>query len=96
MRCDSCKHWSDNAEEWEAKDIGFRQCMAVRERWVIQDEAPRWHPVGVDEHRGKFDHYQKIRRDTLAASRAYVQDGSEYRAELITGPDFFCALWAAR
>jgi hypothetical protein len=96
MRCDSCQHWADHADEWDAKEVGFRRCQAVRERWVIQDEAPKWSPVGVEEHRDKFDHYQKIRNDVLRAARAYVQDGSEYHAELITGPDFFCAFWTQR
>lgn len=91
MRCDKCKHWSDKSDEWEAKEVGFRQCMAVRERWVIQDEAsPRW--SGGDE---EWDTLVKARQLALAAARAYVQDGSEYHAELLTAPDFFCALYSA-
>ncbi len=90
MRCDQCKHW-DTEEiepEWDAEAIGFHKCRAMRERWRIQDEAS-----------GKLDYeskdYSKVRNDALKSARAYVQDGSQYMAELVTGPDFFCAFFAA-
>ena len=90
-RCDQCKHWkneSDN-QEWEALSAGFGECLGVRERWVIQDEASEGIPYdGKDE--GAFS---RSRREALKAARAYVQDGSQYRAELFTAPDFFCALY---
>jgi len=95
MRCDRCKFWSDKEVEigWEAEMIGFRECRAVRERWAIQDGAND----GVKFYPGDDDAGEaawiKKRNDALRASRAYVQDGSEYRAELVTGPDFFCALF---
>jgi hypothetical protein len=82
-RCDKCKHWaSQDGFDWEAHAVGFGWCKAVRERWVIADEAT------AERIDGKA-----ARQEALKASRAYVQDGSEYRAELITGPDFFCALF---
>ncbi len=90
MRCDECRHWATEEWlqwDWEANGIGFRQCMAVRERWKIQDAV-------CDQRSG--DEHIEMRKQALKATRAYVQDGSEYHAELITGPDFFCALWAAR
>ena len=90
MRCDTCKHWSGGSDEWEANDVGFRQCMAVRERWKIQDEArPRW-----SGGEAEYDSYIEARKKALAACRAYVQDGSQYRAEFMTAPDFFCALYS--
>lgn len=94
VRCDSCKHWKKDSdqEEWEAKSAGFGECEGVRERWVIQDEASE----GVewdDEEEGAF---VTKRREALKAARAYVQDGSQYHAELFTAPDFFCALYIAR
>ncbi len=90
MRCDQCKHW-ESSNEWEANDAGFRRCLAVRERWVIQDEALK--NVGYD---GPDGTYVTTRKNALIAARAYVQDGSEYRADLLTGPDFFCALFQVR
>jgi hypothetical protein len=85
-RCDKCRHWGvdDDGYDWEAKAVGFHICKAVRERWEITDEAS---PKRAEE-------FQQVRQDALRASRAYVQDGSEYVAQLITGPNFFCALFA--
>lgn len=89
MRCDQCKHWdSDKANEhWEAQGVGFGWCKGVRERWRIQDEVPRDQDLG--------DAWAAARVEHLKKSRAYVQDGSEYVAELFTAPDFFCALFTA-
>jgi hypothetical protein len=108
MRCDSCKHWqnaSDN-EEWEARHAGFGECKAVRERWRIMDEAsdasakPKgWAADDSDwdewgDSPPPADSFVGVRIAALKAARAYLQDGSEYRAELFTAPDFFCALYS--
>lgn len=82
MRCDQCRHWQGDEHEWEAERAGFRKCEAVRPRWIIMDEAGEKRVADVDQ-----------RVEALKASCAYVQDGSEYRADLFTGPDFFCALF---
>lgn len=100
MRCDECKHWfvddRPGYREWEAEAVGFGECKAVRERWVVQDEANdgvrSWETVGDEAE----EQWMAKRRDALRAARAYVQDGSEYRAELYTAPDFFCALFEAK
>lgn len=85
MRCDQCKHWKpDDTEDWAAEEIGFRLCTAVRPRWKIQDEASELKIEGDAA---------ELRAEALRAARAYVQDGSEYLADLVTGPDFFCALF---
>ncbi len=91
MRCDQCKHWDKESDhkEWEAESAGLAECKAVRERWVIQDEASE----GVEWDSEEEGEYMRSRRDALRAARAYVQDGSQYHAELFTGPDFFCALF---
>jgi hypothetical protein len=96
VRCDECKHWkkdSDN-EEWEAKAAGFGECLGVMERWRIMDDSvgPRYLASESDDE----DDYIRRRGEALKAARAYVQDGSQYRAELFTAPDFFCALFTAR
>jgi hypothetical protein len=81
MRCDKCCHWDKpDQHDWEAESSSMRWCRAVRERWLITDEASRNIKL-VSDH------------TALAAARAYVQDGSQYQAEFITGPDFFCALF---
>lgn len=87
MRCDQCEHWKDRID-WEASAVGFRLCGAVRPRWVIQDEVPVAYSPGIESP------YITSRREALAGARAYVQDSSGYRAELMTGPDFGCVLFA--
>lgn len=94
-RCDACKHWDLAAVsqyDWEGESVGFGLCRAVRTRWDIQDEdaGPR---VRIPDQDEAFEALVQQRREALRKSRAYVQDGSEYRAELITAPDFFCALF---
>lgn len=99
MRCDQCRHWlietRPNYGDWEAAEVGFGECKAVRERWIIQDDAGCGLDRFSDEPNAE-DRWIEARRTALRAARAYVQDGSEYRAELYTAPDFFCALFAAR
>lgn len=96
MRCDGCKFWKkatdDGCGDWSAAAISFGECQAVRERWVIQDDAS----AGLEWSGDDDGAYTKARRDALRAARAYVQDGSQYYAELMTGGDFFCALFVAK
>lgn len=73
MRCDGCKHWKADEHDWEATAVGFGECKAVRERWVIQDEASE----GLDYDSADF---AKKRKAALASAKAYVQDGSQYHA----------------
>jgi hypothetical protein len=105
MRCDECAHWrkdSDN-QQWEPSRAGFGECVGVRERWRIMDEASEglaWGSgeEGLDPYSDELpaESFTMVRIAALKAARAYVQDGSEYHAELFTAPDFFCALWAAQ
>jgi len=89
MRCDQCRHWNkQDAHDWEAAGAEFGECKGVRERWVITEEAVE----GIEWDSDDTSPYVARRREALKAARAYVQDGSEYRAELMTAPDFFCAL----
>ena len=97
MRCDRCKHWKES-DHWEASAAGFRECLAVRQRWDIEDEATG----GIEKHPGNeptveidYDDVGKrwldARNTALQREKAYVEDRSQYMATLYTGPDFFCA-----
>lgn len=89
-RCENCRHWGRVAETgWEAEEVGFHHCDAIRERWVIEDE-------GAERYATDGDEWIRQRADALRAARAFVVDGSEYRAGLFTAPDFFCALHELR
>lgn len=90
--CSTCKHWgAGSGVDWKADGIGFKRCAGVRERWVIENEAA----AQGKPYRDDADKWIERRKEALKAARAYVQDGSEYVADLVTGPDFSCALYEA-
>ena len=95
MRCDQCQFWGEKADTWETGQIGFRKCDAVKQRWDIADAAHDGvkHPQFNKDDPASYERWAKERSDALKASRAFVEDGSEYHAALLTGPDFFCALF---
>jgi hypothetical protein len=85
-RCDQCKHWVVyDGYDWEAMNAEFGLCRGVRERWKITDEASK---DRIND--------RELRAAALKEAKAYVQDGSEYVAQLVTAPDFFCALYEAK
>jgi hypothetical protein len=89
-RCDQCRHWKESAEGWEARVAGFRLCEGVRERWRITDNVKSSYERPDDE---PYESWEADIGNALKAARAYVEDGSEYKAYLWTAPDFFCALF---
>lgn len=81
-RCKTCKHWDPvTAEEIEGRWalIGSGGCKAARQLWDVTERPPPDYDVLtlLPEHAG-----------LLCA----VVDGSEYRAEFITMPDFGCVM----
>ena len=83
--------WRSQEPGFEPKNrflcaIGFGWCQAVRERWKICDDE--------GNRSARTEAWRSAAQNALKNSRAYVEDGSEYHAALITGPDFFCALFA--
>ena len=99
-RCDECQHWLINSpnEEWEAKGAGFGQCCGILERWRIMDDpleeiAYETDPAVKLSGEEAENYVLAQRLQNLKDARAYVQDGSQFRADLFTAPDFFCALF---
>ncbi len=87
-RCDQCRHWGrddDDGSGWEGQSIGFKACSGVKERWRIEIA------IGIDY--ATTEAWLAAESEALKLARAYTQDGSDYKAELVTGPDFFCALF---
>ena len=92
MRCDQCRFWQrPQYPAWEDDDVGFRTCERIIARWVIADDASS----GLEWDSDPEGKYIRARREALLASKAYVTDGSQYHAALITAPDFGCALFEA-
>ena len=97
MRCDQCRHWDlmTGEGDWRPKNIGFGSCTAVRPEWEIEKAAVRGKKTlrRASETVNYWEDRELLEKDALVAARAHVVDGSEYHAELRTGPNFFCALF---
>lgn len=95
--CINCRFWAteEATAAWDASSSGMRECLGVEQRWDIADRASE----GMDrwsEEPGAEEAYDEKRRNALAEALAYVEDGSEYRARLVTGPGFYCAKFAEK
>lgn len=76
-RCNTCKHW-DRVQPGEFGAIqGAGGCKAARELWGVTESLDDGSRVLMPEHAGLL---------------CLVEDGSHYRAELITMPDFGCVM----
>lgn len=104
MRCDQCKHWkSQDAEtyddDWRAARAGFGRCTAIRMLERIETEATEgmsW-PGGpkVDwDSDGAALAYTNAEDAAVRSELVYAQDGSGYRADVYSAPEFFCARYA--
>mgnify|MGYP001350270383 CR=1 FL=1 len=73
--CKTCKHWEKPESDY-GEVPGTGKCKAVVQFW----KATEWN-----------DDYDKRSLKTEYATKlAFVQDGSDYYAELKTLPDFGC------
>ena len=111
LRCDLCEHWREpEDQDWQPRKVGFRECVAVRAKWTVENKAVEGDPWPGGPHL-KFrenedgievtddeawNAYDKKRVDAIKAERAYVQDMSDAGATLYTGPDFFCAKFTSK
>jgi hypothetical protein len=77
--CATCAFWKAPEDyETSAKSLGLRKCTAVPMFW----DATEWSEDGdARQFRAEF-------KDT----KAFAQDGSDYRAELWTKGDFGCVM----
>lgn len=86
-RCATCAHWTPQDYDGQFDRIGFRECVAVRQREAVEREAPT---------KGLMSAARREAEDAaIIAARAVVIDGSSCMAALITGPDFGCILHEA-
>jgi hypothetical protein len=78
MRCEQCKHW--DVKEGKEYAGGLGQCQRAHAFW----DRSEWR----DDESGE---YRRFLLPEAADDKMFVQDGSDYRAVLLTKPDFFCA-----
>lgn len=85
-RCKTCKHWTPEDPDEYGSLLGAGECGKAPQVWDVAevidaDEDPNWCRVLKPEH---------------AAVLAVVEDGSSYKARLITMPDFGCVQYEQR
>ena len=95
MRCDQCRYWMDEEQStWESRLSGMHLCGGVRERWRITEDVTPWHERDEpDDESLELESWEADIGKALSDARAYVEDGSQYKAYLWTAPGFFCALF---
>lgn len=75
--CATCRYWE--ADEDRLVPVELRRCRKVKMFW----DATQW---SEDFDRREFT-------PECATDLAFAQDGSDYRAELITRAEFGCVQW---
>ena len=80
-QCQNCKHWDLTGNRYQIPE-GLGCCVRITMLW----DAFTWteeedKPVFKEEH-----------KYTLA----FVQDGSDYKANLYTRPTFGCVMWESK
>ena len=81
--CKDCIHWAEGDKEDYSKLIGAGVCKRAKQFW----DSTEWETV-IDEEGCEPD--EIIRSAKSKDDLMFVQDGSDYHAELITLPDFGC------
>lgn len=96
MRCATCKHWIEG-DAWDAESSGVKRCSRIEPMWIVEGKAPaqldgkyHWEDPVLDAK------YVAAIDAAFNEAKAVVQDGSSYRAELLTRPDFGCVLWTEK
>lgn len=77
-RCLDCKHWARGTDGHYPDHHGLGKCMRVRLFW----DCTEWGDESAD--------FQRVFTKEAEGNLAFVQDGSDYRAELLTLADFGC------
>lgn len=85
-RCKTCKHWTPEDPKQYGSLIGAGECGKAPQMWDV-----------TEEHQEE-DSWNEVRRikPEHAAVLAIVEDGSAYKARLVTMPDFGCVQHKAR
>lgn len=86
MKCSECRFWGDGEDGEDGDRIyGTRRCTKAIMLW----DAGTWSLAGEREDR------EYILKPEHESQMMFTQDGSDYRADLFTKPEFFCAHFKA-
>lgn len=84
--CGKCKHWDKGCDSestsyyWQQKSMGLGVCTKVHQFW----NATEW----SNDEDAEDD--TRIPKEKHKCDLAFVQDGSDYWALLLTKPEFGC------
>ena len=79
MQCNKCKFWTKETDSDYPKHFELGKCTRVKLFW----ECTEWGDLPNDD-------YGRVLTDEAKDNKAFVQDGSDYAAELLTLSDFGC------
>jgi hypothetical protein len=86
MRCDDCKHWNRAEGKY-----GTGLCTKAQPFW----EASEWTEWDDDLLEPEAKQWKRGLKAEFADQKMFCQDGSDYKAILLTMPDFYCAHFEA-
>lgn len=98
-RCDGCAFWVEDNSDWRGSSFGFRKCSVIIHFDKLEDaaeEAWRKENPSLCGDDASEDLMVAATDVIIKATKAYTIDGSNYVAELWTGPDFGCVKWEAQ
>lgn len=80
MNCATCKHWELREEYEHGHSQGLGECRAVPMLWDMTE----W----------RDDADERVFKAEAAQFTAFAQDGSDYKAYLLTKPEHGCTMHA--
>lgn len=88
MRCDECKHWN-KAYQNQVQSLIVGQCTRAMPFW----DASEWSEElsNKNDADGLWNGPDRVLKPEFADRKFFAQDGSDYMANVLTAPDFFCA-----
>lgn len=91
IRCSTCKFWLENSLQHPIKTMKINLCQKPVEFW----DASEWtRKEVIDEKTNKSTYaIDRTIKEEYKDVKMFTQDGSDYRADLFTREDFFCAHW---
>lgn len=90
MYCKDCRHWQEGGDRDYSKIVGGGYCKRATQFW----DSTEWDKCPTDNEGWGEVEIIRVRKNTNDLH--FVQDGSDYMANLITLPDFGCVQFESK
>lgn len=95
--CETCKYWGAGEFAYEShfSNVTAKMCGKIKMRNETNSgdySNDAYDPDLPVEYEYKVENGRVVEVKNIMHHKAYCQDGSSYRAELVTRPDFGCVL----